>query len=75
MPLQLRRGTEAERQILTAPLANGEPLWIPATSQLFIGDGTTPANLLTPVSSRSSGGSSTTISDIAPPNPIHGDMW
>ena len=75
MPLQLRRGTEAERQQLTAPLANGEPLWIPATSQLFIGDGTTPANSLTPISSNSGGGASTTISATAPVNPVNGDMW
>lgn len=74
MPLQLRRGTEAERQALTAPLANGEPLWIPVTSQLYIGDGSTPANLLTPVSSQSGGGS-TTISDTAPVNPVNGNMW
>lgn len=75
MALQLRRGTEAERQALTAPLANGEPLWIPATSQLFIGDGTTPANQLAPVTSHSGGGASTTISDTAPVNPVNGDMW
>lgn len=75
MPLQLRRGTEAERQALTAPLANGEPLWIPSTRQLFIGDGTTPANSLVPVTSQSGGGASTTISDTAPVNPVNGDMW
>lgn len=74
MPLQLRRGTEAERQALTAPLANGEPLWIPVTSQLYIGDGSTPANLLAPISSQSGGGS-TTVSETAPINPVNGNMW
>ena len=45
MPLQLRRGTEAERTselLNTPPLADGEPLWITDTGQLYIGDGETP---------------------------------
>jgi hypothetical protein len=73
MPLQLRRGTEAERQALTAPLSNGEPLWIPVTGQLYIGDGITPTNLLDSVSSHSGG--STSVSDTAPDNPVNGNLW
>lgn len=49
MPLQIRRGTEAERQILAAPLVAGELLWITDDKKLYIGDGVTVANLLTPV--------------------------
>lgn len=49
MPLQVRRGTNAQRQILTVPLASGELLWVTDTQQLFIGDGVTLANALTPV--------------------------
>ena len=49
MPLQIRRGTNAQRQILAVPLASGELLWTTDTQQLFIGDGNTLANALTPV--------------------------
>jgi len=49
MPLQIRRGTNAQRQILAVPLASGELLWTTDTQQLFIGDGATLANALTPV--------------------------
>ena len=51
MPLQLRRGTEAERQNLSTPLANGEPLWITETNQLYVGNGVTPTNMLASVNS------------------------
>lgn len=37
MPLQLRRGTEAERQAMTQPLQEGEPLFITDTNMLYIG--------------------------------------
>lgn len=49
MPLQIRRGTNAQRQILAVPLASGELLWTTDTQQLFIGDGATLANALSPV--------------------------
>jgi len=49
MPLQFRRGTRAEYDLLNVPLAEGEPLWITDTGQLFIGNGTTLANALDPV--------------------------
>lgn len=55
MPLQIRRGTELERQSLSTPLANGEPLWVSDTHQLYVGDGTTSANLLSPITSYVSG--------------------
>jgi hypothetical protein len=45
MPLQIRRGTEAERQSMTQPLAPGELLYTTNTvtgeKQLFVGDGAT----------------------------------
>lgn len=41
MPLQFRRGTDAERQAMTTPLAPGEPLFVttPGLEKLYIGDG------------------------------------
>jgi hypothetical protein len=41
MPLQIRRGLDAERQALTVPLASGELLYVTDDKRLFIGDGTT----------------------------------
>lgn len=49
MPLQIRRGTDAERLLLAVPLANGELLWTTDSKKLFIGDGTTVARDLTAV--------------------------
>lgn len=49
MPLQIRRGTEAERQVLASPLVQGELLWITDDKKLYIGDGVTLANALAPV--------------------------
>jgi hypothetical protein len=49
MPLQIRRGTEAERQTLASPLVSGELLWITDDYKLYIGDGTTLAKDLAPV--------------------------
>jgi len=41
MPLQIRRGTEFERQNMSQPLARGELLYVTDTERLFIGNGTT----------------------------------
>lgn len=49
MPLQIRRGTEAERQTLASPLVSGELLWITDDRRLYIGDGTTLAKDLVSV--------------------------
>ena len=49
MPLQIRRGTEAERQTLASPLVSGELLWITDDEKLYIGNGSTLAKDLTPV--------------------------
>lgn len=49
MPLQIRRGTDAERLLLAVPLANGELLWTTDSKKLFIGDGTTIARDLSAV--------------------------
>lgn len=40
MPLQIRRGTAAERTGLTTPLAIGELLYVTDQGKLYIGDGT-----------------------------------
>jgi hypothetical protein len=49
MPLQIRRGTDAERQAMTVPLASGEPLWTTDDQRLYIGNGTTLPGSLTSV--------------------------
>jgi hypothetical protein len=49
MPLQIRRGTEAERIAMVPKLANGELLWITDDKKLYIGDGTTASSALASV--------------------------
>jgi hypothetical protein len=44
MPLQFRRGDDADRTSIT-PLS-GEPLWIEDTQELYIGDGSTAGGVL-----------------------------
>jgi hypothetical protein len=41
MPLQIRRGTEAERTAMTQPLAQGELLYVTNEQRLYIGNGST----------------------------------
>ncbi len=41
MPLQIRRGTDAERTAMTQPLAAGELIFVTNTNRLWIGNGTT----------------------------------
>jgi hypothetical protein len=41
MPLQIRRGTDAERQNMSVPLASGELLYVTDDKRLFVGDGQT----------------------------------
>jgi hypothetical protein len=45
MPLQIRRGTEAERQAMTIPLAVGEPLYVTDTGSIWVGDGVSPGGV------------------------------
>jgi len=47
MPLQIRRGTEAERVAMTQPLAQGELLFVttPGAERLYIGNGSTPGGI------------------------------
>lgn len=45
MPLQIRRGLQAERTAMTIPLATGELLYVTDDQQLYIGNGTTPGGL------------------------------
>lgn len=47
MPLQIRRGTDAERVAMTQPLAAGELLWITDDQRLYVGNGSTlPSSLV-----------------------------
>jgi hypothetical protein len=41
MPLQVRRGTDAERLAMTQPLATGELLYVTNEQKLYVGDGAT----------------------------------
>jgi hypothetical protein len=41
MPLQVRRGTDAERLAMTQPLASGELLYVTNQLKLYVGDGAT----------------------------------
>jgi hypothetical protein len=41
MPLQVRRGTDAERLAMTQPLASGELLYVTNDQKLYVGDGAT----------------------------------
>ena len=45
MPLQIRRGLQAERQAMTVPLASGELLYVTDDQRLYIGNGTTLGGL------------------------------
>jgi|TARA_B100001093_G_scaffold71836_1_gene62397 hypothetical protein len=49
MPLQIRRGTEAERQVLASPPQMGEMIWVTDDQKLYIGDGATLLKDLTPI--------------------------
>jgi hypothetical protein len=49
MPLQIRRGTEAERIAMVPKLANGELLWITDAKKLYVGDGVLASSALAPV--------------------------
>lgn len=41
MPLQIRRGTDAERLNMTQPLASGELLYVTNTQRIYVGDNST----------------------------------
>jgi hypothetical protein len=45
MPLQIRRGTEAERTSMTQPLAAGELTYVTDQRRLYVGDGVTVGGL------------------------------
>lgn len=49
MPLQIRRGTEAERLAMSVPLAPGELLYVTDDERLFIGNGISIGENLVPV--------------------------
>ena len=54
MPLQIRRGTDAERQNMAQPLASGELLYVTDQQRLYVGDNTTIGGV--PVTVPSAGG-------------------
>jgi hypothetical protein len=45
MPLQIRRGTDAERRAMAQPLAQGELLYVTDDQRLYIGNGSTLGGL------------------------------
>jgi hypothetical protein len=49
MPLQIRRGTEAERQALASTPQTGELIYITDTKQLYVGDGINLLKDITPI--------------------------
>ena len=49
MPLQIRRGTEAERQALASTPQSGELIYVTDTKQLYVGDGINLLSDLTPI--------------------------
>lgn len=49
MPLQIRRGTEAERQSLAQTPQSGELIYVTDTQQLYVGDGFTLLRNLSPI--------------------------
>jgi hypothetical protein len=51
MPLQIRRGTEAERTAMPQPLSEGELLYVTDQRRLFVGDGVTVGGLIIGVDS------------------------
>jgi hypothetical protein len=55
MALQIRQGTDAERQTITP--ASGEPIWTTDQKQLWVGDGTTTGGVL--IASTGTGSGST----------------
>jgi len=63
MALRLRRGTEAERQALVTPLAEGELIYVTDTGKLFIGDGVETGGVEV-VGGGGGGGGATTLNQL-----------
>jgi hypothetical protein len=49
MPLQIRRGTNAEKNAMSQKLSSGELLWVTDEKKLYVGDGVTASSALTAV--------------------------
>lgn len=60
MPLQFRRGTDAQRTAVTP--AAGEPLWVTDTTKLYVGDGTTAGGIEIAGGGGTGGGAPTNLS-------------
>ena len=60
MPIQFRRGTDAERTAVTP--AAGEPIWVTDTSELYVGDGATPGGVVVTGGGGGGGGAPTNLS-------------
>lgn len=60
MPLQFRRGTDAQRTAITP--AAGEPIWVTDTTKLYVGDGTTAGGIEIAGGGGTGGGAPTNLS-------------
>jgi len=68
MPLQFRKGTDAQRAAVT--FSQAEPVWTTDLHQLWIGDGTTPGGILITGGTGTSGGYISTSSISAAGNKL-----
>jgi len=63
MPIQFKRGTNADRTSITP--ASGEPLWTTDTEAFYIGNGSTPGGILVSAAGDVKGPASSTDSHVA----------
>lgn len=63
MPIQFKRGTNADRTSITP--ASGEPLWTTDTKAFYIGDGSTPGGILVSAAGDVKGPASSTDNHVA----------
>jgi hypothetical protein len=71
MSLQIRRGTEAERQVLASPPQEGELIWITDDAKMYIGDGATLLRDLVPVTGFNAEDAADTIGEILQTTSTH----
>lgn len=71
MPLQIRRGTEAERLVLASPPQSGELIWITDDQKLYIGDGATLLKDLSPITGFNQEDAADTIGQILGTDSTH----
>jgi len=71
MPLQIRRGTEAQRQTLASPPQAGELVWVTDDQKLYIGDGATLLRNLSPITGFGAEDAADTIGAILQDDSTH----